>query len=161
MANDRELMIAWLNDAYAMETGLVPILENHSRDAEEHPAVSARIERHVEETKRHADLVKGCLERLGEAPSAAKTAIGGMIGAMQAPATGPFQDELVKNALSDYAIEHFEIAAYRALIAGARQMGDEDTARACEQILRDEEDMASFLAQNLPTTVQDTLGKAG
>lgn len=159
MAKDRELMIAWLNDAYAMETGLVPILQNHSSDAEKHPAVSARIERHVEETKRHADLVKSCLTRMGEEPSTVKTAIGGMIGAMQAPATGPFQDELVKNALADYAVEHFEIAAYRALIAGARQLGDEETARVCEQILRDEEDMARFLEQNLPVTVQDTLGR--
>jgi ferritin-like metal-binding protein YciE len=161
MAQNNDLMLAWLNDAHAMENALIPILENHAGDAENHPDVRARIERHVEETRRHAELVKGCIERLGEEPSAAKTTLGGMVGAMQSVATGPFQDELVKNALSDYAVEHFEIAAYRALIAGARATGDEETARTCEQILRDEEDMARFLGDSLPATVQSTLRKAG
>lgn len=32
----KELLVAWLNDAYAMEKGLVPILENHAKDAENH-----------------------------------------------------------------------------------------------------------------------------
>lgn len=155
-----DLMIAWLNDAYAMENALVPVLENHARDADAHPNVRSRIERHVEETKQHAELVKGCLERKGEEPSAAKTTMGNVFGAMQAPATGPFRDEEVKNGLVDFATEHFEIAAYRALIAGARQMGDEETARDCERILRDEEEMASFLEENLPTAVRDAIGGA-
>lgn len=40
MPKDSEPIIAWLNDAYAMENGLIPILEDHSRDAERHPAAT-------------------------------------------------------------------------------------------------------------------------
>lgn len=29
MANSKDLLVAWLNDAYAMEQGLVPVLQNH------------------------------------------------------------------------------------------------------------------------------------
>lgn len=159
MANDKEIVIDWLNNAYAMEKGLIPILQNHAKDAARHPAVRERVERHVEETRRHAEMVKDCLERMGEKPSAIKAAVGGMMGAVQSVATGPFKDEEVKNALSDYATEHFEIAAYRALSEAARAIGDEETARTCEQICREEQDMANFLEQNLPTTVRDALGR--
>lgn len=160
MAGNKDLMVAWLNDAYAMENALIPILENHARDAEKHPRVRSRIEQHVEETKKHAETVEACLDRMGEMPSITKTTMGDIFGAMQAPATGPFQDEEVKNGLMDYATENFEIAAYRSLIAGAKEMGDEETARACEGILREEEEMAAFFDENLPTTVRDTLDSA-
>jgi ferritin-like metal-binding protein YciE len=61
--------------------------------------------------------------------------------------------------LSDYATEHFEIASYRALIKGAQDLGDDETVRLCQQILREEEDMARFLEQNLPTAVHDVLSR--
>src|SRR5438477_571253 len=111
----KETMIAWLNDAYAMETALMPILKNHANDAREDPAAKQRIQLHMEETRRHADLVKGCVERLGGNTSAAKTSLAAMFGAIQSVSTGMFSDQLVKNALVDYATEHFEIACYRAL----------------------------------------------
>lgn len=160
MATDHDLMVAWLNDAYAMETGLVPVLKNHAGDAKHLPEVSARIERHVSETQRHAVLVKQCLELLGAKPSKAKAALGSIMGAMQAPATSAFKDELVKNALADYATEHFEIAAYRALVEGARRLGQEEIARACEEILHEEEDMATFLEASLPLAVQEAMAVA-
>lgn len=159
-AKDRELVIDWLNSAYNMEKGLIPILENHAKDADRHPAVRSRVEQHVDETRRHAELVKGCLEQLGEEPSKVMGAFSGLAGRVQAVATAPFKDEEVKNALSDYATEHFEIAAYRALSEAARAIGEEGIANTCEQICRDEQNMADFLEQNLPNTVRDALGQA-
>jgi ferritin-like metal-binding protein YciE len=156
----RDLLVAWLRDAHAMEKGLIPVLENHAKDAKRHPLVRERVERHAEETRRHADLIEGCLERLGEKPSTMKSAIGGIMGSIQSISTGAAKDEEVKNALADYATEHFEIACYRALVEGARALRDEDTARTCEQILEQELDMARFLEQNLPTTVRDALATA-
>jgi ferritin-like metal-binding protein YciE len=156
-SRDKEIVVDWLNSAYAMEKGLVPILENHAKDADRHPNVRARIEQHVEETRRHADLVKGCLEQLGEEPSRLKSAVSGRMGKVQSVAPGPFKDEEVKNALSDYATEHFEIAAYRALSEAARAIGEEGIATTCEQICREEQEMANFLEQNLPNTVRDAL----
>jgi ferritin-like metal-binding protein YciE len=159
MAKDREIVIDWLNSAYAMEKGLIPILENHAKDADRHPSVRSRVEQHVEETRRHADMVEQCLQQLGEKPSKVKGAFSGLVGKVQSVATGPFKDEEVKNALSDYATEHFEIAAYRALSEAARAIGEEGIANTCEQICREEQDMANFLEQNLSTTVRDTLGR--
>jgi ferritin-like metal-binding protein YciE len=156
----KETLRAWLNDAYAMEQALIPVLENHAKDAEDFPEVAAADRRHLEETRRHAELVKGCIERLGGEVSTAKSLLGQMLGAGQSVATGAFRDEVVKNFLSDYAAESFEIASYRALIAAARAVGDEETARVCEGILRDEERMAAWLTENLPRVVQETLRTA-
>ena len=38
----KELLINWLNDAYSMETALIPILENHAKDAKNYPDIQAR-----------------------------------------------------------------------------------------------------------------------
>jgi ferritin-like metal-binding protein YciE len=80
-----------------------------------------------------------------------------MMGTMQSVATGPFKDEMVKNALMDFGAENFEIACYRALVTAAEQIDDSETARICQQIMRDEMDMARFLEQNLPMAVKEAL----
>jgi ferritin-like metal-binding protein YciE len=76
---------------------------------------------------------------------------------MQALSTGPAKDEMLKNALADYAAENFEVASYTALIRAAQFLGDQETARVCQQILQEDQEMASWLQQNLPTLVQQTL----
>lgn len=152
--SNRDVLVSWLNDAYAMESALVPILENHARDAKEHPALQARIEEHVGETRRQAEMVKGCIERLGSSPSTAKKALGSLFGMVQAPATGMAADELVKNAIMDFASENFEIASYEALLTAARQCDEPEVAAVCEQILVEERQMAQWLQENLPGLVQ-------
>jgi ferritin-like metal-binding protein YciE len=150
-------MIGWLNDAYAMERSTIQILQNHARDAKDHPAMQARIEQHLEATRRHADLVKGCIERLGGSTSALKSGMATVMGTVQGMSTGLARDELVKNALHDYGTEYFEMASYKALIAAAQDIGDQETVSVCQQILRDEEAMAAWLDQQLPGLVVETL----
>ncbi|MGH7528958.1 MAG: ferritin-like domain-containing protein [Gemmatimonadales bacterium] len=159
-ANSRDLLTAWLRDAYAMEKALIPVLENHAKDAKRHPNVRARIEQHAQETQRHAQLVEDCLRQFGEEPSTMKNTFARVAGSVQSVASGAFKDDEVKNALSGYATENFEIACYRALIEAGRMMQHQDVVRSCEQILREEEAMAKFLEQNLPTTVHDALAQA-
>jgi ferritin-like metal-binding protein YciE len=152
-------LTAWLKDAYGMEKALIPVLENHAKDAKDHPQLQARIQQHRDATQQHADMVQQCLERFGENPSSVKSAIGSLFGSVQSVGTGAAEDELVKNGLQDFAAENFEIASYKALIAAAQQIGANDVVRVCESILRDEEDMARFLEQNLPTVVQEAMSR--
>ncbi len=155
MANDQGFLTAWLKDAYSMEVGLVPVLENHAKDAKDYPEMARRIQQHADVTRQHASLVKSCLERLGEEPSTLKAGVGKFTGAAGSIATGAAEDEVVKNGLTDFASENFEIASYKALIAAANQYGDAETAQICQQILRDEEEMAHFLEQQLPIAVRE------
>ncbi|MFN8475185.1 MAG: ferritin-like domain-containing protein [Anaerolineae bacterium] len=154
-----ELLNAWLKDAYSMEMGLVPILKQHADDAKDLPEVRRRDEQHVEETKRHAEMVKACIERRGDNVSSVKTAIGGMVGTVQSVATAPFGDEPVKNSLSDYAAENFEVASYRALVAAAEQLGDNQTAQVCRQIMQEDMAMAQWIEQHMSTVVNYELQK--
>jgi len=159
MAHQKDTLIGWLNDAFAMEKGLVQVLENHASDVKDRPEMYRKIAEHLEKTRLHADRVRECVERLGGSTSTVKTAMGAISGFFQGRSTGVSPDELVKNALSDYAAEHFEIASYTALIVAARALGETEVARICEDILRDEQDMARWLENQLPTVVQEYLGQ--
>jgi ferritin-like metal-binding protein YciE len=158
MTND--LLIAWLNDAYAMEQALVPVLENHAKDAKDDPAARAQIELHAEQTRRHGELVKSCLENLGASPSTVKSAVGSIFGTIHSVSTGMFADETVKNGLIDYATEHFEIACYRALSEAALTLSHPHIVQVCGEILRDEQEMADWLSAKLPKIVRDALAKS-
>lgn len=153
---DEERLLAWLNDAYAMEKAQIPVLKNHAEDARDYPWIREKDLEHLEQTRRHAARIRRCIERHGARPSAAKTAVGRMAGAMNSVATGPFQDEIAKNFLADYAAENLEVASYRALVTAARKAGDRKTARVCQEILREEEEMARWLEDNLPDAVRET-----
>lgn len=153
----KDLLIAWLNDAHGMENALIQILEHQIKDAEEYPQVQSKLQQHLEQTRRHADLVKGCVESLGGNTSSLKTGMASLFGQMQALSTGAAQDEMVKNALADYAAENFEVASYTALIGAAQELGDQHTLQTCQQILQEDQEMANWLQQNLPTLVQETM----
>lgn len=148
--HEKEWILSWLNDAYAMENNLIQVLENHAKDAKDHPQVQQRIQQHLETTRRHADLVKGRIQALGGDVSSIKSGMGSLSGMLQGISTGMAKDELVKNALSDYAAENFEIASYTSLIAAAQAAGDMETVRVCQEILRDEQEMARWLEQQIP-----------
>lgn len=152
-----EMVIAWLNDAYGMEQSITHVLENHAKDAQEHPQLQNGIQQHLEATKRHADLVKQQIERLGGSTSTVKSAMSNLMGMGQSVSTGMAKDELVKNALADYATEHMEIASYRALQAAGKELGDQELSRTCETIIADEMAMSQFLEQNLPMIVTMTI----
>jgi ferritin-like metal-binding protein YciE len=72
----REQIISWLNDAYAMENGLIPILEIYAKDFQEYPAAQARIREHIEATRRHADLDRQLIDHLGGTVSRVTSSIG-------------------------------------------------------------------------------------
>jgi ferritin-like metal-binding protein YciE len=143
-------LTAWLNSAYAMEENLAKILESHARDAADFPDFQARLEEHVAETRIHSTRVQECLGLIGQKPSITKSLVGNVTGMLQGAATGLFRDAVVKNALSDYAAEHFEIASYQALIAAAEDANQKEIGEICREILSDEEAMAGWLEQNLP-----------
>lgn len=140
-----------------METGLVEVLEHQVKDAQDYPQVQARLQQHLEQTRRHADLVQGCVEQLGGDTSSLKSGMAGIMGKFQALSTGSAQDEMVKNALNDYAAESFEVASYTALIGAANELGEATIATTCRQILQEDIAMRDWILQNLGTLVSDAL----
>ena len=154
---NENILVPWLNDAYAMESALIQILQSHAKQAEGHPLIAAKLEEHLEQTRNHALSIKGCVERHGHHTSGFKSGAGSLLGALQALATGIFGDALVKNLLADYSAEKFEIISYRALITAASDMGDQQTVEVCQGILVEEEQMARWIEDNLSAVVLETL----
>jgi ferritin-like metal-binding protein YciE len=153
----REHLLHWLRDAHGMEVEALDILEKQAARLESYPEMQARVQQHAEETRRQAEQVAGCIERLGGDTSTVKDVVGKVMGTMAALTNAMAGDEVVKNALADYAFEHFEIACYRSLIAAAEAAGEERTAGVCREILREEEAMAGWVGERVPTLTQSFL----
>jgi len=66
-------------------------------------------------------------------------------------------DEVMKGTIANAAFEAMEISSYRILIATAEQVGDQETKRVCEQILREEEAMLDWLNKNAPSLTKQYL----
>lgn len=129
---------------------MTSVLQHHIRDARDAPEWRERLERHLDETRRHAEQVRTCLELLGTTPSMLKAATAGAMGMLQGMSTGVFRDEQVKNAIADYTMEHFEMGCYSALAAAADEAALPEIAEACREIFGDEAEMADWLEEHIP-----------
>ena len=159
MSNPKERLVQWLRDAHAMEEQAETMIGGQVRRLEHYPDLRDRMAQHLEETRHQAKRIKACLERLGEGTSTMKDA-GGKIMAMGQALSGMFVgDEVVKGSLASYTFEHMEIASYRILIATAKQAGDAETQRVCEEILHEEEAMAEWLRSHMASVTQQFLSR--
>jgi ferritin-like metal-binding protein YciE len=150
----RDLMIAGLKDAYAMERQAEDMLSGQARRADDYPQVKAKLQQHAEETRQQQKRLERCLDSLGQSPSVLKDTFQRTIGAAQSLFNMSAQDEIIKHALADYAFEHFEIASYKGLIALAELTGEPRVAEVARQNLREEEAMATWLDGQLATIVK-------
>jgi ferritin-like metal-binding protein YciE len=151
------VLLAWLNDAYAMERRQVEVLIRHAREAERLVALQQKLHEHIEITRRHADTLSDCITQLsGTEPPA-------MSPEQQAPGeilpSRP-GEELLRNAMSDYATESLEIIRYKALMEAAAVSGHVELVPVFEEIMGDEEDMAAWLEQNLTMVIRDSIDTA-
>jgi len=156
----KDMLVAWLNDAHGMENSLIQVLNHQIKGAKDYPQVQAKLEEHLEQTRRHAQLVQDCVEKLGGRISPVKTGMATLLGQLQSVSTGTAPDEMMKNALSDYAAECFEVASYTALVQAANALGEQRVAQVCQQILQEDDAMARWIHQNLPSLAQQTLQQA-
>lgn len=159
MTTPKDTLISWLNDAHSMEKSLIQVLENHANDAKDFPEVRSKDLEHLEQTKRHADMVRDCIERIGGNVSATKSAMGTATGFFQSMSSGIAPDEIVKNFLADYASEQFEVICYKGLIQAARSAGCDEIIPTLEQIQSEDEDMARWLDQNLHMAIDSYLAQ--
>jgi ferritin-like metal-binding protein YciE len=144
-----EQFIAWLKDAYFMETNYAKALEEHLGPAKDYPRLHRLIDEHLWATTSHAYEVGLCLERLNWNVKD--------LSYDRSPLHPPFeqsaanrQDTVINNLIVELTTEHYEIARYIGLITAATNVGDLVTVEVCEAILEDEEAMAEKLTVELP-----------
>jgi len=154
--DQKKMFVAWLNDAHALEESLITMLQKQI-DEEKDGEMKTKLEEHLEETKRHAQLMRSCIARYGEEPSGGKDFLSTVSSAIAGLGISMMHDKDVKNVHSAYAAEHTEIATYTVLRAAASEGGDMETVTICDEILQDENEMAQFLLEQIPTVVSNHL----
>jgi ferritin-like metal-binding protein YciE len=120
-----------------------------------------RVRQHRQETQRQIQNLERCFELLGtDAPHAQSAVARGLREDKRAfRRENPTPDALEFFDL-DAAVrtEHYEVGAYRSLLAIARVLELDDARRLLEQNLREEESMAEWLAANGQEIMTDVLG---
>jgi ferritin-like metal-binding protein YciE len=157
MKTPREEIIDWLNDAYAMERSLEVTLKKQGENDDTHRAIRERARIHLQETTTHAERVGQCLEMLGSSASTVKSAGGQMMEMAKGMTTMFARDERVKDYLASYGAEYFEVACYKALIAGATATGEEEIVPLLTKNLNEDLAMARWLDDNVGAVVRDYL----
>ena len=149
----KRMLIAWLNDAHTMETRSLPILQRRVGDEPLGVDARARLECHVRETEQHAERLRQALRTLGSAPTPVLSNSEPIVVLTQHITSRVFSDRLVIRAIADLAAEHFEVAAYTALIAAAEHAGEAEVARLCRLNRGEDEDMAEWLDAQIPVAI--------
>jgi ferritin-like metal-binding protein YciE len=155
-----EMLVDWLRDAHAMEKQAEQMLANTASRIDNYPELKQQIERHLDITKTQAERLQACIERHDTGTSAVKDVAARMVGMGQALSGLFVGDEVVKASMASFAFEEMEIAAYKSLMTAAEQAGDQDTRTVCETNLREEEQMAAWLDEHIPTITREYLSRA-
>ncbi|TDR95650.1 ferritin-like metal-binding protein YciE [Enterovirga rhinocerotis] len=107
----------------------------------------------LSETEQQRDRLDRALASLSETPSTLKEGVMGIMGNLAALAHSPASDEILKNAFASYAFEHYEIAAYDALIAISEAAGHAEYISQFQQSQAEERAAAQAIGKlMLPTT---------
>jgi len=120
----REIFVTGLKNAHAMENQALSIMKPQVSRIENYPEVAARLEQHVRETEGQMTRIDHLLQQLDESHSSIKDMA---------------------------AFEHFEIASYKSLLTLAELGGFSFATSALQTNLKEEEQMAQWIDENLRT----------
>jgi ferritin-like metal-binding protein YciE len=168
MDTPEQKLVQYLMEARAMEHALVRVLQAQIAMTPRGSYRSA-IENHLNETRRHADLVGDRLRALDPGFNPVTTIVGfweDVFGQTVALGKAPFdllrgtrgEEKVLKNAKDACASESLEIATYTAIEQVARRAGDRQTAEMAADIRADEQRMLARVMQELPRLADAVVG---
>jgi ferritin-like metal-binding protein YciE len=157
MATRKDDLLSWLRDAHAMETATVDNIERLIGHAGRYPEIKARLERHLESSRRQVTEIEDQLKKLGSDTSTLKDLAMRFTGRVQPWLASLSPDDMPKNCIAGHAWEHFEIASYRSLEAAAEDLGIAELRDMCARFVREEEEMADFFLHHLAAVTRQHL----
>ncbi|MCZ0960931.1 ferritin-like domain-containing protein [Paracoccus benzoatiresistens] len=149
-----DLFVDGLRNAHAMENQALSIMQPQLNRLEHYPEVAALLDRHIRETEGQIARIDQILDSIGESPSGLKDTMLSFSGSMAAVTHSLTSDEILKNSMANFAFEHFEIAAYTALITAAELDGQTSAIPLLRQNLDEELAMAAAIDAGLPDVVR-------
>lgn len=153
-----QLYVAGLINAHAMEREAQEMLERGIQRLTDYPELVARMKEHLAETKEQLKRLDKLLADQDTSSSTLKDTVLAAGANMVAMAHTMANDEVLKNSFASHALEAFEIAAYKSLIAMAEEAGVRVKTILSES-LREEERMQEWLSQNVEKVTLDYMRK--
>lgn len=153
-----ELYVTGLINAHAMEREAQEMLERGIQRLTDYPELVKRLREHLTETKEQLKRLDQLLADQDTSSSLVKDTALAAGADMAAMAHSMANDEVLKNSFASNALEAFEIAAYKSLIAMAEEAGVRVKTILTES-LREEERMAAWLDQNIEKVTREYLRK--
>jgi len=168
MTTAQDKIAQYLQEAHAMERSLARTLQAHRAVTPAGPYRTA-LDRHLRETRGHADRIRRRLRALGREPGLAERGYGiaqQLAGQLVALGKAPLdllrgaspEEKLLKNAKDECASEQLEIATYDALESLAERAGDEETAKLASDVRAEERRMLDTLHRQLPALTAAVTG---
>jgi ferritin-like metal-binding protein YciE len=145
----KDIFVVGLRNAHAMEIQARELMERQSERMDEYPEVKAKVSAHLRETNEQLNRLERCLQACGESTSTLKDTTQSVAANLQAMAHSMAGDEILKNTFANNAFEHFEIAAYKSLLALCSAAGVESARAPLEESLHEEERMADWIDKNI------------
>jgi ferritin-like metal-binding protein YciE len=153
-------LVKHIDEAYALEQNVLRMLDSMISTTED-PEIKQALQQHKLETQQHADRMEKRLRAHDASPSMVREA-GGVVGALMKGVVDKARGEKAgRNARDGFATEHLEIASYELLARVAERAGDEETATAAREIIKEEQAMADKIADNWDRFADLSLQEAG
>jgi ferritin-like metal-binding protein YciE len=150
----REIYITGLRNQHAVENQAIELLERQVGRLENYPEMEARMRRHIEESREQARRLEDLLSQFATSHSAMKDTMMSLVGNMAALGHSVAPDEVVKNTFANFAFEHYEIASYLSLLTLADVVGHSNGPAALRTSLKEEQDMAAWIADHIDATTR-------
>jgi ferritin-like metal-binding protein YciE len=160
MSQSEQKIVQYLNEAHAMEVGLVRVLQSQIAMT---PRGTYRtgLEKHLGETQAHAKRLQARVNDFESGRNPFRAGVGlaeNVLSQALALGKAPFdlvrgssgEEKILKNAKDTCATEALEIATYTALENVANAVGDPTTAKLAASIRADEERMLDRVVRELP-----------
>src|SRR3954454_7373882 len=145
----RDIFVVGLRNAHAMEVQARELMERQSERLDDYPEVKAKLTEHLQETNQQLKRLEQCLEACGETSSSLKDTAQSVAANAMAMAHSMAGDEILKNTFANNAFEHFEVAAYKSLLALCDRAGEQTARPLLEANLREDEAMAAWIDANV------------
>ena len=153
----REL-ITYLAEMYAIEQSGLDLLTEAIELARDEQ-IAALYRAHCLQTEGHVRSIIERLEAHGSHPSAVEAATVREADRVRI-ASATAESRPTSMAISTYAFESLEIAAYHLLRGVAKRAGDHDTIATVDRILDEEEEAAEMMAGTLDRVLEVALGES-
>lgn len=153
----KDIFILGLRNAHAMEVQARELMERQSERLDDYPEVKSKLQSHLQETNEQLRRLEQCLDACGESSSSLKDTTQSVIANLAAMGHAMAGDEILKNTFANNAFENFEIAAYKSLLALCQPAGMSEARAPLEQSLKEEEQMAAWVASHVEQVTRDYL----